>query len=163
MKRLIGLSMAGCLALATGACGGDGGESDAAAETPAQAADESPDASNGATTPAASGQEPIQVDPAVLPEGVTAEMVQQGQQVFHGAGICYTCHTQGGGGGPLAPNLTDETWLNIDGEYQSIIELVNTGVPQPKEHPGAMLPKAGMPLTDDQIAAVAAYVYVLNK
>ena len=90
-------------------------------------------------------------------------MVQEGQQVFNGAGICYTCHTAGGTGGPLAPDLTDETWLNVDGEYASIVELVNTGVAQPKEHPGAMLPRAGMPLTDAQVAAVSAYVYALSR
>lgn len=161
MKRLIDLSVAGCLLLAIGACGGDESGSDATTETPAETPAETPTTTTPQTT--TGGTDPIDVDPAILPEGVTAEMVQQGQQIFNGAGICYTCHTQGGGGGPLAPNLTDETWLNIDGEYQSIIELVNTGVPQPVEHPGAMLPRAGMPLTDEQVASVAAYVYVLNK
>lgn len=106
---------------------------------------------------------PVAVDPAVLPAGVTTEMVQEGQSIFHGAGICYTCHTQGGGGGPLAPDLTDDAWLNVDGEYQSIVELVNTGVPQPVEHPGQMQPRAGMPLTDDQVRAVAAYVFALSR
>jgi mono/diheme cytochrome c family protein len=139
-----------------GACGGGGDASQAQTETPETLA----------TTPApaaSTGQEPLQVNPAILPEGVTAAMVQEGQQVFNGAGICYTCHTAGGTGGPLAPDLTDETWLNVDGEYASIVELVNTGVAQPKEHPGAMLPRAGMPLTDAQVAAVSAYVYALSR
>lgn len=110
-----------------------------------------------------SGPPPVDVDPAVLPEGVTAGMVEEGQSIFHGAGICYTCHVEGGTGGPLAPDLTDDAWLNIDGEYESIVDLVVTGVPQPLEHPGTMQPRAGMPLTDDQVRAVAAYVYILSR
>ena len=109
------------------------------------------------------GPPPVSVDPAILPEGVTVGMVEEGQSIFHGAGICYTCHTEGGAGGPLAPDLTDDVWLNVDGEYESIVQLVITGVPQPVEHPGTMQPRAGMPLTDDQVRAVAAYVYALSR
>ncbi len=116
-----------------------------------------------AGAPALAAVAPPDFDPAILPEGVTPDMVEAGLSVFHETGICYTCHTQGGQGGPLGPDLTDDVWLNIDGEYESIVELVNTGVPQPVEYPGAMLPTAGMPLTDDQVRAVAAYVYVLSR
>ena len=103
------------------------------------------------------------LDPAQLPEGVTVEMVREGRDLFNGGGICYTCHTIEATGGPLAPDLTDDTWINVDGEYQSIIELVKTGVSQPIEHPGAMLPRAGMPLTDAQVEAVSAYAYMLSR
>ena len=44
---------------------------------------------------------------------------------------------QGGVGGPLAPNLTDDVWINIDGSYESIVRNIMTGVPEPKEHPGS--------------------------
>ena len=74
-----------------------------------------------------------------------------------------TCHLRGGAGGPLAPNLTDDVWLNIDGEYESIVNVVVTGVPQPLEHPGQMLARAGTSITDDQVRAVAAYVYTLSR
>lgn len=103
------------------------------------------------------------LDAAQLPEGVTVDMVREGRDLFNGGGICYTCHTVEATGGPLAPDLTDDTWINVDGEYQSIIELVKTGVSQPIEHPGAMLPRAGMPLTDEQVEAVAAYAYMLSR
>ena len=98
-----------------------------------------------------------------LPEGVTAAMVAEGETIFHGAGICFTCHLQGGVGGPLAPNLTDDVWLNIDGSYESIVQNIMTGVPEPKEHPGLMLPKGGSPITDDQVRAVGAYVWTLSN
>ena len=115
------------------------------------------------TTPAAGGGPAMDIDPALLPEGVTEAMVQEGQSIFAGGGICYTCHMAEGAGGPLAPNLADDVWLNVDGSYDAIVDLINTGVAQPREHPGAMLPRAGMPLTDDQVAAVAAYVYMLSR
>lgn len=107
---------------------------------------------------------PLDVDPAILPEGVTVAMAEEGQEIFNGnTGICFTCHLREGPGGPLAPNLTDDVWLNIDGEYESIVEIITNGVPQPVEHPGLMQPRAGMPLTDEEVRAVAAYVYTLSR
>jgi len=98
-----------------------------------------------------------------LPEGVTAAMVAEGEAVFTGAGICFTCHMAGGVGGPLAPNLTDDEWLNVEGSYESIVENIMTGVLEPKEFPGLMPPKGGAPITDEQVAAVAAYVWTLSQ
>ncbi len=98
-----------------------------------------------------------------LPEGVTAAMVSEGEAVYTGAGICFTCHLEGGVGGPLAPNLTDDEWLNIDGSYESIVENIITGVPEPKEYPGLMLPKGGTAITDEQVRAAAAYVWTLSN
>ena len=107
---------------------------------------------------------PLDVDPAVLPEGVTIAMAEEGQELFNGStGICYTCHVREGGGGPLAPDLTDDVWLNIDGGYESIVEIITAGVPQPVEHPGLMQPRAGMPLTDEQVRSLAAYVFTLSR
>lgn len=103
------------------------------------------------------------VDASILPEGVTVAMAREGQDIFHGEGVCVTCHLRQGAGGPLAPDLTDDVWLNIDGEYESIVNIVTTGVPQPIEHPGQMLARAGTSITDDQVRAVAAYVYTLSR
>ena len=106
----------------------------------------------------------MNVDPAILPEGVTVAMVQEGQDIFNGAtGICFTCHVRQGVGGPLAPPLNDDEWLNIDGEYESIVQIIMDGVPQPVEYPGRMEPRANMPLTDEQVRAVAAYVFTLSR
>ena len=160
MKRLINSTFLAAFTVFSVACGGDAetGQTGEAPEAAPSAQTPTPSA-----TPQQSTPEPMDIDPSILPEGVTVAMVEQGMEVFNGAGICYTCHTQGGGGGPLAPDLTDDTWLNTDGEYASIIEVVNTGVAQPLEHPGAMLPRAGMPLDDEQVAAVSAYVYTLSR
>ena len=132
--------------LALAACGGEGG---------APAADETQAPASEAATEAAAAMN--------LPSGVTQAMVAEGERIFTGEGICFTCHMQGGVGGPLAPNLTDDVWINIDGSYESIVQNIMTGVPEPKEHPGIMLPKGGTNITDEQVRAVAAYVWTLSQ
>jgi len=62
----------------------------------------------------------------------------------------------------LAPNLTDKTWLHGDGSYDFIVALVQKGVPKPKQASAPMLPKGGTNLTDEQVRAVAAYVYSIS-
>ena len=111
----------------------------------------------------AAAADPLNIDAALLPEGVTVAMVEEGRELFNGGGICYTCHLEDATGGPLAPDLTDETWLNVDGEYASIVEVIKTGVAQPIEALGSMLPRAGIPLTDEQVDALAAYAYMLSR
>jgi mono/diheme cytochrome c family protein len=98
-----------------------------------------------------------------LPEGATASMVEEGRQIFKGAGNCFTCHGENAEGTPIAPNLTDEKWLHIDGSYDAIVKLVTSGVPQPKEAMVPMLPRGGAELTADQVRAVAAYVWTLCR
>ena len=116
------------------------------------------------TTPAepAPAEEPGTAGPAELPEGVTQEMVAAGQEVYGGAGFCFTCHGATGDGTPLAPALNDGEWLNIDGSLAEIERIVHEGVPQPVQHPAPMPPMGGAQLSEDQMAAVAAYVYTLS-
>jgi mono/diheme cytochrome c family protein len=137
------------LILVMATCGGEEG-APAAEEAQPSAAE---------VTPAASEAAPS-MD---LPEGVTTAMVAEGETIFTGDGICFTCHMEGAVGGPLAPNLTDEEWINIDGSYESIVSNIMTGVPEPKEHPGLMLPKGGTTITDEEVQAVAAYVWTLSQ
>jgi mono/diheme cytochrome c family protein len=136
---IVGLALAAC---------------EPAEETPAA------EEAQAADSPAAGAM--AQIDTASLPPGVTVEMVRQGQQIFTGQGICYTCHGMDGTGTQLAPNLTDQEWLNIDGSYQAIVDLIPVGVPQPKQYPAPMPPMGGAQLSEDQINAVAAYVYTLS-
>lgn len=127
------------------ACGGDsGGTEEAQTSTPA------------AEAPAVA----VDMD---LPEGVTAEMVAEGQAVFTGEGICYTCHGMNGEGGPLAPNLRDSEWIWVDGSYGQIVQQVMVGTPEPEQFPSIMLPKGGTAITDVQVQAVAAYVWTLSN
>ena len=137
------------LLLAFGAACGGGGDAPAAEETQQPAA-----AVPAAAAPA------MDLD---FPEGVTAQMVTAGEAIFTGAGICYTCHMPGGVGGPLAPNLTDDEWINTDGTFDGIVQTVITGVPEPRQHPGLMLPKGGSNISDEEVRAVAAYVWSLSQ
>ena len=93
---------------------------------------------------------------------VDPKLVAQGRAIFTGAGNCQMCHGANAKGTPLAPDLTDATWLNIDGSYAAIAGLVNKGVPAPKKYPAPMPPMGGASLAAGQVCAVAAYVYSLG-
>jgi cbb3-type cytochrome c oxidase subunit III len=85
-----------------------------------------------------------------------------GKQIFQGKGTCFACHGQDAKGTALAPDLTDDEWLNGDGTLASVSELVKTGVPSPKQFPAPMPPMGGAQLTDAEVQAVAQYVVSLS-
>ncbi|MEA3244566.1 MAG: c-type cytochrome [Gemmatimonadota bacterium] len=94
---------------------------------------------------------------------VTQPLVDAGRRVFTGAGNCYACHGSDAHGTSAAPDLTDSTWLNIDGSFAAINRLVHTGVSQPKRHPAPMPALGGAALDSVQACSVAAYVYSLSR
>ncbi len=99
-----------------------------------------------------------------LPEGVTEAMVQEGQTIFMGAGLCAVCHGMDGSGA-VGPNLTDGEWLTGEGTYPELIDQITNGVSpaEVKNALGAIMPpKGGSAITDDQVKAVAAYVWTLT-
>ena len=99
-----------------------------------------------------------------MPEGVTDAMVQEGQQIYAGAGICAVCHGPDATGA-IGPNLTDAEWLLDDGEYEQIVARILSGVTRAEatNSLGAtMPPKGGSAITDAQVRAVAAYVWTLS-
>ncbi len=85
-----------------------------------------------------------------------------GKAIFTGKGLCTACHGPEAKGTALAPDLTDGTWLHADGSVESIVKVVTSGVPQPKEHPAPMPPMGGAQLTAAEIQAVARYVASLS-
>ena len=105
---------------------------------------------------------PAAVAQTELPSGVTDAMVAEGGTIFKGAGICFTCHGQDAKGVPgLGADLTDSEWTHSDGSYEKILATIMAGVTSPT---GAVMPpKGGPPLTDDQVKAVAAYVWSLSN
>jgi mono/diheme cytochrome c family protein len=97
-----------------------------------------------------------------LPPGVTKEMVTKGKSVFLGAGLCLACHGQDGKG-VIGPNLTDQTWLHIDGSYDAIITQILSGVDASQSKTGQIMPpKGGSAISDADVKAVAAYVWTLS-
>jgi mono/diheme cytochrome c family protein len=99
-----------------------------------------------------------------LPDGVTSAMVEEGKDIYSGAGICMSCHGPNGEGVPnLGNDLTDEEWLHIDGSYESIVRSILNGVTAEESSTGAAMPaKGGTRITDEQVRAVAAYVWTLS-
>jgi len=105
---------------------------------------------------------PLATAPQTLPDGVTAAMVTTGEALFAKEGACYTCHGPEGAGTGLAPNLADAVWLHSDGSFPAIVKQITDGVTQPKESMIPMLPKGGAQISDEQIAAIAAYVWSIS-
>ena len=101
---------------------------------------------------------------AQAPAGVTPAAITQGDSIFHSKGNCYACHgaTAEGTVG-VGPNLTDAEWLHSDGSYDAIVKQVTTGVPKEQSKSGIVMPpRGGATITDDEVKAVAAYVYSLS-
>lgn len=102
-------------------------------------------------------------DPPPLPDGVTQQMVEQGSQIFAGPGNCVACHGENGDGTAFAPKLNNDTWLNIDGTYEAIVKVITEGVAEPKESMIPMGARGGSTINDEQVKAVAAYVWRLSN
>lgn len=143
------------------ACGGDA-NGNSADEAVAKSVDAATEAVDAATDAVAEAVETIEQE---LPEGVTVEMVEQGKAIYGGAGICSTCHGPAGAGIPsLGANLTDSEWLHSDGSYDGVTKTVMEGVTAQASTSGVPMPaKGGTNISDDDVKAVAAYVWTLRK
>jgi cbb3-type cytochrome c oxidase subunit III len=96
------------------------------------------------------------------PAGVTPATIAKGDTIFHKTGLCYACHGSNAEG-TVGPNLTDAEWLHGDGSYDMIVATVTSGVPAEKAKKGiAMPPKGGSSISEEDVKAVAAYVYSLS-
>jgi len=111
------------------------------------------------------GEAEAAVDMQELPEGVTMAMVEEGKGLFGGAGICMSCHAPDGSGVPnLGADLTDDEWVHSDGSFEGILASVTNGVNADVSTSGIPMPaKGGSSITDDQVKAIAAYVWTLDK
>ncbi len=98
-----------------------------------------------------------------LPPGVTPAQVQEGKQLFGGAGLCMACHGPEAKGG-LGPNLTAGKWLHGAGAYDELVSRILLGTPMSESISGQMMPpRGGGGLSDAQIRAVAAYVWSISR
>jgi len=100
-----------------------------------------------------------------IPQGATRQMMELGDQIFHGqvaSGTCAGCHGEQGKGSPLGPNLAAGRWHWSDGSYQGIESTIRHGVPSPRNYRSPMPPMGGAQLSSSQVAAVAAYVWGLG-
>jgi mono/diheme cytochrome c family protein len=97
-----------------------------------------------------------------LPQGVTQAMVDKGNEIYHKSGLCYACHGQDAKG-LVGPSLIDDVWLHSKGTYDDIVKQIMVGVTKEQSKSGVpMPPKGGSSISDDDVKAVAAYVYMLS-
>ncbi len=92
-------------------------------------------------------------------------MVELGDRIYHGkvgGATCTGCHGANGKGSPLGPDLTAKHWMWSDGSYRGIAKIINEGVMHPKKYRSPMPPKGGAQLTEEQLQALAAYVWALS-
>jgi glucose/arabinose dehydrogenase/mono/diheme cytochrome c family protein len=100
-----------------------------------------------------------------VPPGATAEQVALGKKIYDGevgGATCAGCHAADGLGTPVGAVLNSGKWLWSDGSMAGITKTIKEGVPEPKQHPGAMPPMGGITLSDENLNAVAAYVWALG-
>ncbi len=99
-----------------------------------------------------------------LPRDITAETITRGREIFHGRGNCFQCHGQNGTGTFVAPALNDDRHIHLQtASLKEIAERIRTGVGQPKQYSTPMPPAGGAALTSEEIRAIAAYVFTLDR
>jgi mono/diheme cytochrome c family protein len=87
---------------------------------------------------------------------ITANLLDTGRQIFHGQGVCASCHGADMGGTAVAPNLKDGSWRNGSGSYADILSVVRNGVGGT-----AMAPYPGG-ISDEMAKQVAAYIWAVS-
>jgi glucose/arabinose dehydrogenase/mono/diheme cytochrome c family protein len=100
-----------------------------------------------------------------VPPGTSRRAVALGKQIFAGqvgGAPCTGCHGSDGKGTPLGPDVTSGKWTWSDGSLGGIQKTITAGVPNPKSYRNPMPPMGGAQLSQDQVSAVAAYVWALG-
>ena len=101
---------------------------------------------------------------AVAAQDIDQETVDEGASLFKGLGLCHACHGPEAKGVPnLGADLSDDEWLHSDGSLEGILATIKQGVTGDKSSTGTLMPpKGGSSLSDDQLRAVATYVWSLS-
>ena len=110
-----------------------------------------------------------------MPEGVfgrdrDSEQIVLGEKIFQGQksdGTCSGCHGSDAKGTPQGPSLVNGNFVQGaggqgSGDLASITKTITMGVPKPRNFSDPMPPKGGAPLSDADVAAVAAYVWAIS-
>jgi len=103
-----------------------------------------------------------------MPASVTPANIALGDSIFHARG-CRNCHGPDAKGRANGPDLTSGKFLHVNGSVEDFARIITTGVPladiKDTTHKRAMPARGGArpaPLTDAEIAAVAAFLWSLN-
>ena len=103
-----------------------------------------------------------------MPASVTPANIALGDSIFHARG-CRNCHGPDAKGRPNGPDLTSGKFQHVNGTVEDFARIITSGVPltaiKDTTHKRPMPARGGgrpAPLTDEQIAAVAAFLWSLN-
>lgn len=95
-----------------------------------------------------------------LPPGTDFQQAVRGHELFP---VCAVCHGLEGEGTQLGPSLRDPEWIHGSGELDDLVQVIRTGVADPREHPIPMPEMGGGRFTDEDLRALAVYVYALSR
>jgi mono/diheme cytochrome c family protein len=100
-----------------------------------------------------------------LPQGVTLDMIRQGDDLYRGKGGCNTCHGPDGGGMPASGSGITAGLNFVPAQMNAIDSLIKTGIPEPTTRtPVAMPPRGAQSnLTDDETRLLAAYAWAISQ
>ena len=98
-----------------------------------------------------------------VPPAITPALIEQGGRLFKGQGLCAACHGVDARGG-VGPSLADTVWLHGKGSLDEIVARILAGVATEESKTGVIMPpRGGSRITDDEVRAVAAYVWSLSR
>ncbi len=100
-----------------------------------------------------------------LPQGMTLDMIRQGDALYRGKGGCVTCHGPDGGGMPASGSGITAGLNFVPSEWGPLDSLIRVGIPEPlTRSPVAMPPRGAQSnLTDAETRQVAAYVWAISQ
>ena len=101
--------------------------------------------------------------PEGRPSEATDSAIDRGRALFHGSAGCAACHGEKALYTDVAPPLSGALRLNGPGTYTWLIEHITRGVPAHRTMSGLAMPMRGWSnMSDDEIRAVAAYVWAVT-
>jgi mono/diheme cytochrome c family protein len=96
---------------------------------------------------------------AALPPGTSIETLREGRDGF---APCLVCHGAEGEGTQLGPPFRSGAWVHSDGTIDGIANVIRAGVPRPRDYPVPMPEMGGGDFDDEELRALATYVYALS-